>query len=49
MDNTAGFMIVGYVITWIALAWYVQRLTRRSRAAKEVIEISVKIREDNGS
>ena len=49
MDSTTGFMIAGYAITWIALAWYVQRLTRRSRAAKEVLELSLKIREDNSS
>ena len=49
MDNAAGFMYAGYVITWIALAWYMQRLTRRSRAAKEVLELSLKIREDNSS
>ena len=32
------FMVAGYLITWVALTWYVWRLNRRSADARQALE-----------
>ncbi|MFQ5745659.1 MAG: CcmD family protein [Gemmatimonadota bacterium] len=37
MDN-ARFVIAGYGITWVVLAWYALRLERRVRGAEAALD-----------
>ncbi len=38
--NDPLFLIIGYGLTWAALAWYAVRLARRLRGASDLVQLA---------